>query len=371
MDEGKNNNNNPNIKSIPLDKNSIHIHERDLSPFNNLENRNQNQNQREINAKMNKFLSIMYDDNFVLMINEISSSIKKYYKEMNQNFLELKKIIQNNTNNNIDNTNLFIIENNNSININDIINIFNNIQKSFGDFYSKAKIVFKKMKNYRNEKLKHINESANELQNNKLLKIYFSKNNEIENDINIKKEKENDLNIKKKNGEVNDYNIIDNNMLKSSLANCVMNKIFITDIKLLLNILKLEKISNEKNGNNKNNILTDDKNDLFNKKEDLINKINKEFDEIMDKNIFNNINPYITNNNIILSNNNINNNNFIQQNDNFKYEIEKKELFDIIEKLNIENNKIKEENVNFSKMNENITSKLNKITLKQEISSNL
>ena len=356
--------------------------ERDSSPLSNFDNKEQ----KEISSKMNKILSIMYDDNFVLMINELSSSIKKFHKEMNQNFVEINRVIQIHLEMEENSNNINMNKENNNLSKSNLINIFNNIQKSFCDFYAKAKIVFKKMKNYRNEKLKHINESANELQNNKFLKLCFSKN-----DIYSKDDKDkfdtnknfqsidlNENNILTKNKillfekspspkDKNEANESNTNIFKSSISNCVMNKILITDIKLLLNILKLEKMSNDNHNINS----SENKSDLFNKKEDLIKKINQEIEQIPEKNILNNINPYITNNNIILSNNNINNNNFIQQNDNLKYEKEKKELFEIIENLNKENNKLKEENLNYNKMNENLTSKLNKVTLKQELSCNM
>jgi hypothetical protein len=323
MDEGRSN-----VKKLininEKEKKNIIIKERDLSPLPNIENNNQ----KEITSKMSKIISIMYDDNFVLMINELSSSIKKFYKEMNQNFLEMKQVIQGHLEDTEDNSSysdLNLDNNINNINTNNLILIFSNIQKSFSDFYLKAKIIFKKMKNYRNEKLKNINESANELQTNKILKFCLIKNNQ--NNINIK---ENNDNIDNNNKlQTNDL-IIENALLKKKLlilekhlfskdnynkegdnniiSNCINNRIFITDIKLLLNILQLEKIkisSSNISDNNKNN----SKNELFHRREELIKKINQEIEEIPENNFLNNINPYMANNNIILSNNNINNNN--------------------------------------------------------------
>ena len=129
-----------------------------------------------------------------------------------------------------------------------------------------------------------------------------------------------------------------------SISSCITNKIFITDIKLLLNILQLEKLSS----NNENNKI-----DLFNRKEELTKKINKEIEEISEKNNMNNINPYIS------------------TIDNTLYDKEKKDFLDIIENLKKENQIIKEDNMKYSKLNENLTFKLNKITLKQELSSKL
>ena len=291
MDEEINNEKN-NIKYIEIDQNNKFIKDRDLSPFPNIENNNQ----KEISAKMNKIINIMYDDNFVLMINELSSSIKKFHKEMNQNFIEIKQIIQGHSEETEENSNnSFNIEYNTSnINVNNLINNFSNIQKSFCDFYSKAKIIFKKMKNYRNEKIKHINESANELQNSKFLKFCFVKScnnmdlkegknkmllNKIYGADDINSENislKNNLFINEKNiisNEKNEENDCNNNVLKTSLSNLITNKVFINDIKLLLNILKLEKISN--NNYSPNNNALDNKNDLLNRKEELFKKISQ------------------------------------------------------------------------------------------------
>ena len=344
-----------------------------------------NSNQKEISAKMKKILSIMYDDNFVLMINELSSSIKQFHKESNQNFLDIKQNIYGQSEDNEIllnigdlNINKDILKN---IDIKSMLKNINNIQNIFTEFYSKAKIVFKKMKIYRNEKLKSINESALELQNNKFLKLCFVKNNKIEKKED-KIEKINTADLISENSFLKkkvlllerhvltrdntiDYNDDTNNILKESVSHCVSQKVLITDIKLLLNILQLEKLTSYNNDIGPNN-----KTELFNKKEDLIKKINQEIDEISDKNILNNINPYISNNNIILSNNNINNNNYIQ-NGSSEYEKEKNNLLNIIEDLKKENKIIKDENDKYLKMNESLTSKLNKMSLKLDMSSKL
>ena len=364
--------------------------ERSLSPITNAHTdlnhiELYNNNQKEISAKMKKILSIMYDDNFVLMINELSSSIKQFHKESNQNFLDIKQNIYGQSEDNeillnFDdlNINKDLLKN---IDIKSMLKNINNIQNIFIEFYSKAKIVFKKMKIYRNEKLKSINESALELQNNKFLKLCFVKNNKNEKNDD-KTEKINTADLISENSLLKkkvlllekhlltkdsklDYNDDTNNILQESVSHCVSQKVLITDIKLLLNILQLEKLTSF---NNKN--LSNNKNELFNKKEDLIKKINQEIDEISDSNILNNINPYISNNNIILSNNNINNNNYIQ-NGSSEYEKEKNNLLNIIEDLKKENKIIKDENDKYSKMNESLTSKLNKMSLKLDMSSKL
>lgn len=172
MEEGRNNDTKF-FKFKVIDKNKV-MKERDLSPISKIDNNNH----KEISTKVNKIISIMYDDNFVLMINELSSSIKKFHKEIKQNFIEIKQTFQGHseeTEDNSNNSDLNIESNINNINLNNLIISFNNIQKSFYDFYAKAKIIFKKMKNYRNEKLKNINESPMDIQN-KISKLCFIKN---------------------------------------------------------------------------------------------------------------------------------------------------------------------------------------------------
>ena len=120
------------------------------------------------NKNSNKnVLEMIYDDEFVIMINQLSTSIKNYYRANNKNFNIIKSII--NKNDDMDDSNIT----NNEI----IIETFNKIENTFSYFYSSAKQIFKNMKIYRREKITNI------LSNNK--KKTTNNNNNILN-VNIK-----------------------------------------------------------------------------------------------------------------------------------------------------------------------------------------
>ncbi len=84
----------------------------------------------------------LYDSNFLAIINDLSSQIQSFYKSSNTQFNIMKS---------------FFTQNENNKQITDIQNTFNNIELSMSQFYSSAKILFKKMKLYRNEKMKSTN----------------------------------------------------------------------------------------------------------------------------------------------------------------------------------------------------------------------
>ena len=97
------------------------------------------------NFKQNEFAQIfnkLYDSNFLVIINELSSQIQSFYKSSNTQFNIMKE---------------FFSKNENIKQISDMQNSFNSIELSFSQFYSAAKILFKKMKIYRNEKMKSFN----------------------------------------------------------------------------------------------------------------------------------------------------------------------------------------------------------------------
>ena len=86
------------------------------------------------NKNSNKnVLEMIYDDEFVIMINQLSTSIKNYYRANNKNFNIIKSII--NKNDDMDDSNIT----NNEI----IIETFNKIENTFSYFYSSAKQIFK------------------------------------------------------------------------------------------------------------------------------------------------------------------------------------------------------------------------------------
>ena len=99
----------------------------------------------EDNKALNKILNYVYDDEFVLMINELSTSILNYDKIISKCFINIRILL-----NKIGESSYqTAIEGNCS-----------NLENSFKKFYSNAKIIFRKMKLYRNEKFKNINDST-------------------------------------------------------------------------------------------------------------------------------------------------------------------------------------------------------------------
>ena len=77
------------------------------------------------NKNSNKnVLEMIYDDEFVIMINQLSTSIKNYYRANNKNFNIIKSII--NKNDDMDDSNIT----NNEI----IIETFNKIENTFSYF---------------------------------------------------------------------------------------------------------------------------------------------------------------------------------------------------------------------------------------------
>ena len=116
-------------------------------------------------SNQNNILSSQYsnsenninEDELVTYIKQLSSLIKQFYNLNNQNFNQLKTTFNNPIPNN--KKEIFIGSNK------DIINSFQNIEKSFSSFYSNAKDIFHKMRitqNQKNGKLKK-NESINKI----------------------------------------------------------------------------------------------------------------------------------------------------------------------------------------------------------------
>ena len=91
----------------------------------------------------------VYDDEFISFINELSLSIKSFYKSINPNFLTMKTLL------NSPEFNELTLDNSNNIN-SSIQQTFSFIETSFTKFYQSAKIIFKKMKIYRNEKIENV-----------------------------------------------------------------------------------------------------------------------------------------------------------------------------------------------------------------------
>ena len=141
---------------------------------------NQNGNQPSIDSNsLNQLLSVIYDDEFVIMINDLSHSIKIFNKAMVQ-FINLTKTILSNNISFFDNLK---IENDKEIKT--LPNIFNLIETNYNNFFSTAKIIFKKMKKYRNERLENINKLPITENNLKFCLININKKNNTSNDNNF------------------------------------------------------------------------------------------------------------------------------------------------------------------------------------------
>ena len=140
-------------------------------------------NNKEDNQDLNKLLYYVYDDDFVLMINELSTSILNYHKIISKYFVNIRILL----NKMGESSYLTAIEGNCS-----------NLENSFKKFYSNAKVIFRKMKLYRNEKFKNIN-------NNKDFKNFQN--------LNLKNEdNKNGLTIIINNNNNSGNNINDNNI---------------------------------------------------------------------------------------------------------------------------------------------------------------
>ena len=138
---------------------------------------NQNVSQPQIDSNsLNQLLSVIYDDEFVIMINDLSHSIKIYNKAMIQ-FINLTKTI---ISNNISFFENLTIEKDKEIKT--LPNIFNLIETNYNNFFSTAKIIFKKMKKYRNERLENINKLPITENNLKFCFINFNKKNSSPNE---------------------------------------------------------------------------------------------------------------------------------------------------------------------------------------------
>ena len=147
-----------------------------LSSYNTKNQNSQNKNKFVQNIQ-NIFTSV-YDDEFIAYINELSLSIKSFYKSVNPHFLKMKNLL---------NTPEFKLNNGNNNNLS-LHEAFNDLESQFTKFYQSAKIIFKKMKVYRNEKIENVINNNQKIESPKKLNETFinSKiNNNGINSINI------------------------------------------------------------------------------------------------------------------------------------------------------------------------------------------
>ena len=204
-------------------------------------------------------INIIYDDDFISLINKISISIKENYKFSKQ-IINKIKTIYNDINNQALNKNLYLYETM-KLNIQNKTNIINKnyeplnhyiflIDTELNKFYEKIQKIFKKLKLIRNQKIKNIVNIENTIKtksniinyysnrnNNRLKKLDYQENKTINknihnnnNNITISKNKNIDFNnkinnIKKNNNKYSNLNNIININRSSSLkSQRIINK---------------------------------------------------------------------------------------------------------------------------------------------------
>ena len=153
-------------------------------------------NQNDIIDQSKKGKSILYDEEFISLINGLNDSIKDYFKVCKHNILETNSIInyyeEHNKSLEISINDILNSEQNHNISeffiekfkqINEYINQLkinnNSFKKNLDFFFEDAKIFFKKMKIKRNQKLTEINDTEFSISNysNKSLKVKEISNN--------------------------------------------------------------------------------------------------------------------------------------------------------------------------------------------------
>ena len=239
--------------------------------FKKKENSNYDNNSIEYKEKqkqidtnsLNQLLSVIYDDEFVIMINDLSHAIKIYNKAMIQFINQTKIILSKNT----------FLEKKED----DILNIptlFNSIEADYKTFFSTAKVIFKKMKKYRNERLESINKLQLGEKNLKFCFVNVNKNYGSESGRDSKiNDKKDDMSIFSKGStkqesfnerksfsisvKTNKMNNISNNI------NIDTNKLYEENVELKKRIFSLEK-KIEIIGSNKKNIITNNINNISN-----------------------------------------------------------------------------------------------------------
>ena len=311
----------------------------------------------------------IYDEEFVNLINNLNESIKEYYRVSKSNIIEassflsfyeqqgeeiqglIEKITNSNTNENINK----IL--NQFPKINDIMSQLktniNSNENNLNLFFGDAKLLFKKMKNIRNQKMKEINDF-----NNNVLNDSFSKSSSAihhRNSLKNKLIRENMIMAQKMKSPFNRINQKNKQNLNGSSFLMSINKLYSQIIKLLNNFSEF------------NYMFDRDNNEASNKYNNLQSNIKKEIDLLMNlvKTNFLNQNKYL--NSIKNYNNDLDQQNFDKKNcnrspiifNNSNIEIEKfKKINEIYKKKIFElNNQIKIYQKNLTNIND--SSKLN------------
>lgn len=220
---------------------------------------------KQIDANsLNQLLNVIYDDEFVIMINDLSHTIKIFNKAMIQYFNQMKMILSNNY------AILESLEEPKDIELPSIPTLYNSLETSYKTFFSSAKIIFKKMKNYRNEKLESINKLPLGEKNLKFCFVNFSKNSATDvankNQNKSCEKKIDNLTIYSKSASAKEkkdnYNKSHNKSL-NSVNTSDSSKLYEENIELKKKIHDLEK-KIEILGNNNKNIITNNINNISN-----------------------------------------------------------------------------------------------------------
>ena len=257
-------------------------------------------NSKKINNSSNsgKKSNLIYDDNFISLMNELSKMINVLYKSNNTSFSTMKNILDTNDNKN----------EKQKIDKKVVFNSFNKIETSFNDFYSNVKTLFQRMKNYEN----NINNNKKEKNNNIFKSVDNNNkyNDSIENDFDTR-------NIQRtykinKNNNTNEYNLV-----KINYQNIKNNKQSNRSTSLVNNnfspkILNYKKQRLSKNNNKKNNISYNQNNSsiIYSQKNDYDNDIDNNLNLIIEENI------QLKNKNILLEKKNDNLKNLINSSKN-------------------------------------------------------
>ena len=245
-----------------------------INEIKNNNNQNNISNQKELSQMFNN----LYDSNFLIIINELSSQIHSFYKSSIIHF-------------NLINSFLLQNENKELPKISNIQNSFNSIESLFKQFYSTAKILFKKMKIYRSEKIKNIRHYSLNNENKKQTILFKKDKKSIPVPLlNFEKLKNNDNN-----------STIENN--ENGWDSARSNK---TDKIIYLNNSNESNINSNSSNNNSNNNFSQSCNTTIDKESNiiLIEDKNQHSNQLIIES-FNNLNKEINNlEEILLSNEN-------------------------------------------------------------------
>ena len=228
--------------------------------------------QKQIDSNsLNQLLSVIYDDEFVIMINDLSHAIKIYNKSMIKFINQMTLIISKNK------SILESLKEEKYSELRNLPSIFNSIETDYKTFFSTAKIIFKKMKKYRNERLENINKLPIGDKNLKFCFINMNKNYGTEGILrhsgggNQKKliEKKDNMSIYSKTSSNKDNSLDKINYNLSGKSKNLNNinfesiKLYEENIELKKKIFNLEK-KIDIIGNNKKSIITNNINNISN-----------------------------------------------------------------------------------------------------------